>query len=81
MKKIQLWSIVKEIGSVIDGWDKETFEKEIDKPEMTFAKYLPSSGDWHKMDRYIISIRITKKELDEEETKCARKSTQSVEEG
>ena len=72
MRKLQLWSLFREITSSIDGWDEETFQKS--KDEMTFVKFLPKSGDWHKEEKYVIKIKITKEELNEEED-CFRKSS------
>lgn len=80
MRKLQLWSMIKEIASVIDSWDQETLEDELEKNEMTFAKYLPESGKWHKLERYIVRIKITKERIDEKENDTT-KSTQSVEKG
>lgn len=61
MRKLQLWSIFKEITQQIDGWDQETFEKS--KDEMTFVKYLPSDSDWNIPQKYIIRINIEKEPI------------------
>jgi hypothetical protein len=80
MRKIQMWSTLKEILSVIDGWDKETFEREKEKDEMTFHKFLPGPADqWNVLDKYVIKIKIYKENFNEQEEDSARKSTQSVE--
>lgn len=67
MRKTQLWSILREIPYAIAKWDNETFMQEIAKPEMSFAKYLPSEGDWYKTEKYIIKIKIEKESIDEKE--------------
>lgn len=80
MRKLQLWSMIKEIASVIDSWDQDRFEKEIEKPELTFAKYLPETANWHNMERYVVRIKITKERINEKENDTT-KSTQSAEKG
>ena len=62
----------KEILSLIDGWDQDTFEKS--KDEMTFVKYLPKNDKWDIKEKYIIKIKITKEDLNEKED-CFRKSS------
>lgn len=77
MRKMQLWSMFKEITSHICDWDEEMFQKS--KNSMTFVKYLPMAGQWgKKSDKYLIKIKIDKEEVNEEEDSIG-KSTQSVE--
>lgn len=76
MRKLQLWSTIKEIASVIDSWDKETFEKEMEKSEMTFLKYLPEPSNWSGMQKYVVKITLTKERVDEKEDDTT-KGTQS----
>ena len=65
MRQLQVWGIIKEICNTISDWDKDTFKKEIEKPEMTFAKYLPKGGNWNESEKYTISIKITKPSSDQ----------------
>ena len=60
MRKTQLWSIIKEISYTIDDWDQDVFEKEINKPEMIFKKFIPAKDNWKEMECFVVKIKIIK---------------------
>lgn len=76
MNKRQLWAVLKEITSVIDGWDDEMYEGS--KDNLMFAKYLPRTGDWNNFKKCVIKIIIDTEENDEKETERTGKSSQSA---
>jgi hypothetical protein len=62
MKQRVLVSVLKEIRQNIEDWSEEHYKEQLEKGEMTFVKYLPSTDDWHSLERYTVKICVSKNE-------------------
>ena len=80
IRKLQLWCALREITNVVDSWDQDTFEREMQEENLVFRKYLPGEVAWHDLQHYEIKISINRIEVDEEKDcvgtseKCTKKS-------
>lgn len=65
MNKRQFWSALKEIMHTIDEWNQDKYKE--NKDDLKFAQFLPVDGDWNKLQKYVIRIKIEKESVYEEE--------------
>lgn len=66
MKKIQFWSMLKEVLHTVDGWSDEQFDNFFQKQRLTMRKFLPTPGNWKEYEIHDLVITLDIRKLQPE---------------